>query len=53
MDDASTAYILFAPACAAKKDKIPDPAPTSNTTLSLNEYSRMNLLIIETIKKLQ
>jgi len=26
------AYTLFAPACMAKNDSIPDPAPTSKTT---------------------
>lgn len=34
MVDASTAYTLAAPACTAKKERIPEPAPTSKTTLS-------------------
>ena len=34
MLEPSTAYTFLAPACWAKKLKIPDPAPTSSTTLS-------------------
>ena len=33
MPDASTAYTLLAPAIAAKNERMPLPAPTSNTTL--------------------
>jgi len=34
MVDASTAYTLEAPDWTAKNDRMPDPAPTSRTTLS-------------------
>jgi hypothetical protein len=33
MEEASIAYTFFAPACTAKKERIPDPAPTSMTIL--------------------
>lgn len=33
MPDASTANTFAAPACAANSDRIPEPAPTSMTTL--------------------
>lgn len=33
MADASTAYTRAAPACAANRDRMPDPAPTSTTVL--------------------
>ena len=44
MFEASTAYTRFAPACTAKNDKMPDPAPTSRTTLptkSTLEFARI------------
>jgi len=34
MLDASMAYTRLAPACMAKNDKMPDPAPTSKTTFT-------------------
>ena len=33
IEEASIAYTLAAPAFAAKNDRIPEPAPTSTTTL--------------------
>ena len=36
---ASMAYTFLAPACKAKKDRIPDPAPTSKTTCNQTNNS--------------
>lgn len=38
-----TAYTCLAPALAQNKDKIPVPAPTSRTTLSLNKNAFMHI----------
>ena len=38
---ASTAYTFLAPFCAAQMARIPEPVPTSSTTLSLNDRGFM------------
>ena len=42
---ASTAYTRLAPAIAAKNDSIPDPAPTSMTTLSLKSRAFSSMAV--------
>ena len=44
---ASMAYTFLAPAWMAKKDRMPEPAPTSNTTWKYNKQEKGRIALKE------